>query len=52
MEKLIINPQWLIYARKCNKYTQQEVSKALHRDIKTSSTTSRPKFCLAKVKKK
>lgn len=35
MEKLIINPQWLIYARKCNRYTQQEVSKALHRDIKT-----------------
>ena len=25
----------MIYARKCNRYTQQEVSKALHRDIKT-----------------
>ena len=35
LEKLIVNPQWLRYARKCNRYTQQEVSKKLHRDIKT-----------------
>lgn len=35
LKKIIVNPQWLRYARKCNRYTQQEVSKALHRDIKT-----------------